>query len=185
MNARDYDPSVGRWTSKDMSRFGGGLNFYAYCYGDPVTFADPTGYRPVVDRYLSATGAAWDALTDISEIEAQERASVERGGYIYRNNDGSYSYTRPVAGTKSGIAFPSPLTACPSEGFPVGRYHNHLPGHLHGPSPTDIDHAYAQEFFFGEFKGYISGPIGEFIGYDRTGRTFSIPGVFSPYSGSP
>ena len=28
--ARDYAPTTGRWTSKDQSRFGGGLNFYVY-----------------------------------------------------------------------------------------------------------------------------------------------------------
>jgi RHS repeat-associated protein len=35
--ARDYDPSVGRWTSKDPSRWKGGANFYAYANEvDPV-----------------------------------------------------------------------------------------------------------------------------------------------------
>ena len=28
--ARDYDPVVGRWTSKDPARFSGGWNLYAY-----------------------------------------------------------------------------------------------------------------------------------------------------------
>ncbi|MCL2725421.1 MAG: polymorphic toxin type 34 domain-containing protein, partial [Polyangiaceae bacterium] len=41
--ARDYDASTGRWTSKDASRFEGGLNFYGYCYGDPVNYIDPSG----------------------------------------------------------------------------------------------------------------------------------------------
>jgi RHS repeat-associated protein len=41
--ARDYDPQVGRWLSKDSSRFAGGLNFYGYAGGDPVNFIDPNG----------------------------------------------------------------------------------------------------------------------------------------------
>jgi len=41
--ARDYDPSVGRWTNKDQSGFRGGLNLYAYCDDDPVNFFDPRG----------------------------------------------------------------------------------------------------------------------------------------------
>jgi RHS repeat-associated protein len=41
--ARDYDPSAGRWTNKDVSRFRGGLNFYEYCSGDPISFIDPVG----------------------------------------------------------------------------------------------------------------------------------------------
>ena len=45
--ARDYDPTVGRWVSKDPSRFVGGLNLYAYAYGDPVNFVDPSGLTGV------------------------------------------------------------------------------------------------------------------------------------------
>ena len=41
--ARDYDPSTGRWTSKDPVRFDGGVNLYLYAEGDPVDFVDPTG----------------------------------------------------------------------------------------------------------------------------------------------
>ena len=41
--ARDYDPSVGRWTAKDPIRFGGGMNVYVYVGNDPVNRRDPTG----------------------------------------------------------------------------------------------------------------------------------------------
>jgi RHS repeat-associated protein len=41
--ARDYDPSVGRWTQKDGTGFGGGTNVYAYANEDPVNFYDPSG----------------------------------------------------------------------------------------------------------------------------------------------
>jgi len=42
--ARDFDPSVGRWTSKDPILFGGGqANIYAYAADDPVNGADPSG----------------------------------------------------------------------------------------------------------------------------------------------
>ena len=41
--ARDYDPSVGRWVSKDPTRFDGGLNLYLYCDGDPQNCIDPGG----------------------------------------------------------------------------------------------------------------------------------------------
>ena len=42
--ARDYDPAVGRWTSKDPIRFAGGTNLYVYCEGDPVNCIDTNGH---------------------------------------------------------------------------------------------------------------------------------------------
>jgi RHS repeat-associated protein len=41
---RDYDPVVGRWTSKDPIRFDGGhVNLYSYVGNDPVNRTDPAG----------------------------------------------------------------------------------------------------------------------------------------------
>jgi RHS repeat-associated protein len=44
--AREYDPSTGRWLSKDSARFGGGWNFYEYANSDPVNWLDPSGMKP-------------------------------------------------------------------------------------------------------------------------------------------
>jgi RHS repeat-associated protein len=45
--ARDYDASVGRWTSKDPLRFdGGSFNLYGYVINDPVNLNDPNGEDP-------------------------------------------------------------------------------------------------------------------------------------------
>ncbi len=42
--ARDYDPLVGRWTTKDPIRFqGGDPNLFAYALGDPVNTIDENG----------------------------------------------------------------------------------------------------------------------------------------------
>jgi uncharacterized protein RhaS with RHS repeats len=49
--ARDYDPTVGRWTAKDPSLFNGGdLNLYRYAAGDPINLADVDGKDVCVDR---------------------------------------------------------------------------------------------------------------------------------------
>ena len=46
--ARDYDASIGRWTSKDPIRFrGGDTNLYAYVLGDPVNWIDPFGLEVI------------------------------------------------------------------------------------------------------------------------------------------
>ena len=42
--ARDYDPHVGRWLSKDPIGFAGeDTNLYGYTFSDPVNWIDPTG----------------------------------------------------------------------------------------------------------------------------------------------
>ncbi|MEQ1722085.1 MAG: RHS repeat-associated core domain-containing protein [Pseudobdellovibrio sp.] len=45
--ARDYDPTIGRWTAKDPIGFAGGdTNLYAYVGGNPMSYNDPTGNCP-------------------------------------------------------------------------------------------------------------------------------------------
>ncbi|MFN3698365.1 MAG: RHS repeat-associated core domain-containing protein [Pseudobdellovibrio sp.] len=44
LGARDYDSTVGRWTTKDPIGFNGGdTNLYAYVGGDPMSYVDPSG----------------------------------------------------------------------------------------------------------------------------------------------
>jgi len=50
--AREYDPSTGRWTTKDPILFGGRqANLYGYVANDPVNWVDPSG---LVDVAFSA-----------------------------------------------------------------------------------------------------------------------------------
>ena len=43
--ARDYNPNVGSWTSKDPIGFAGGdTNLYGYVFNDPVNFVDVFGF---------------------------------------------------------------------------------------------------------------------------------------------
>jgi RHS repeat-associated protein len=47
--ARDYDPSLGRWTTKDPLGVGGGMNVYIYVANDPINRVDVTGLAEVGD----------------------------------------------------------------------------------------------------------------------------------------
>ena len=40
---RYYDPQVGRWLTPDPASYGGGMNLYAYCQGNPTNALDPLG----------------------------------------------------------------------------------------------------------------------------------------------
>lgn len=54
--ARYYAPEMGRFISEDPMGFAGGQsNFYAYSYGNPVDFIDPTGRGP--DLFEVGAGA--------------------------------------------------------------------------------------------------------------------------------
>lgn len=50
MRARYYSPYLCRFINPDPSSFKGGLNFYAYANGDPVSYQDPTGLGAVGDN---------------------------------------------------------------------------------------------------------------------------------------
>jgi len=41
--ARYYSPSLSRFISEDPARFAGGINFYRYANGNPVSYNDPNG----------------------------------------------------------------------------------------------------------------------------------------------
>ena len=52
--ARDYDPEIGRWTTKDPIGFTGGLNHYGHVGSDPLNYVDPAGLAQFGVRSLGS-----------------------------------------------------------------------------------------------------------------------------------
>jgi RHS repeat-associated protein len=55
MQARYYNPYLCRFINPDPSGFAGGLNFYAYGNGNPVSYLDPYGLGAVGESALAAS----------------------------------------------------------------------------------------------------------------------------------
>ena len=57
MQSRYYNPFLCRFLNPDPSGFNGGLNFYAYANGNPITYLDPFGLGAINDKLLTPTWA--------------------------------------------------------------------------------------------------------------------------------
>jgi hypothetical protein len=163
------DPSLRRehrtpWTSKDTSRFGGGLNFYAYCYDDPINFIDPTGFEPG-RTYDSPLGAA---LAAFSDYNAQSVAiDREITGLIYAKPGGGFSYSPGRIQRQSGGTIKT--SECPSNSRIVGFFHTHgsddpnFDNEAFSDDPDKIMAQQAGKIYGPEFRSYLATPHG-FVG---------------------
>ena len=61
--ARDYNPSIGRWTAKDPSLFNGeDTDLYGYVFADPVNLTDPSGLGPNCKKWKHRAKKAADTI---------------------------------------------------------------------------------------------------------------------------
>lgn len=65
---RGYDPSLGRWLSRDPLGLSAGPNAYAYGNGDPANTVDPLGLHPLVAFIIGGAivGLATQAIGDLA-----------------------------------------------------------------------------------------------------------------------
>jgi RHS repeat-associated protein len=117
---RAYDADMGRWLSRDPIEEAGGINLYAYVGNNPINLVDPFGLAPG-DKYPSQDEAGFDAVCDVNPLSKDE--NVEYAGSIYKNADGTYSYTAPKPG---GSDWSNPMNSLPEDNSSVTAwYHTH------------------------------------------------------------
>ncbi|NIX78446.1 RHS repeat-associated core domain-containing protein, partial [Microvirga terricola] len=76
LNARYYDPALGRFISPDTldpTKPGVGTNRYAYSFNDPVNLSDRSG------NSVSETGGLTDSATDLSKDFGKSGSSTKSG----------------------------------------------------------------------------------------------------------
>jgi RHS repeat-associated protein len=109
MNARYYDPQLGRFLSPDnfvpASESSQALNRYAYVYNNPISNTDPTGHLPVVAAIATAVsvGAAV-GFTSTAFVIAAVGAATLTTGYILKDPVLT-SIGSVLLGISSGYAF--------------------------------------------------------------------------------
>ena len=74
LRARYYNPVVGRFTQEDPYR-GDGLNLYAYCANNPVTYSDPSGYACSFNAQ-----AEENAVRENATLQADEQGGLQGSG---------------------------------------------------------------------------------------------------------
>lgn len=83
---RMYDPETGRFISEDPAK--DGLNWYAYCEGNPITKVDPWGLFRIIDgeaydRYQLGSGNPNNEINDyISEDIKKMQVKLQKLGYL-------------------------------------------------------------------------------------------------------
>ena len=94
--ARDYDPAIGRWTSKDRLGFGGGdSNLFVYTTNDPINLIDYLGLR----SYLVSRPLSWGPAGAIFN----HMFIVTNANYIGDPNATVYSYGRLENGNLGNV----------------------------------------------------------------------------------
>ncbi|GJL82156.1 MAG: hypothetical protein DHS20C01_17900 [marine bacterium B5-7] len=102
------------------------------------------------------------------------RQNREFGGWVYRNGDGTYGFTRPVAGTIDSVDI-GPKSVVPGGTLATASYHTHG-----GPDPRyDNEHFSSADIMsdtIQQVDGYLGTPAGRFLHHDLESRSIYLIG---------
>ena len=111
MRARYYNPYICRFINADPSGFGGGLNFYCYADGNPISQLDPFGLDAwsVAGNFAEgvAIGAGVAIVVVVAApvvVSAGAAAIVAGGGMLGATVSGATATTIAGAGVTGGLA---------------------------------------------------------------------------------
>ena len=117
LNARYYSPEWRRFISPDAAEYidpetPNGLNLYAYCYNDPVNYADPSGHFIISSSVLVVTAFIGAALGAVSGAVYGGLTAAANGQNIWAGV-GLGLLTGAIMGTGAGVAslFIAPIIA--------------------------------------------------------------------------
>jgi RHS repeat-associated protein len=108
--AREYDPQIGRWVSKDPIGFDGGqTNIYVYVGNDPINGADATGLGECGDAVLNAVAVcgALGAGAALAVAAAPESGGASVVAYTAWSSAGGF-----FGGLSCGMAAKAAALAC-------------------------------------------------------------------------
>ncbi|HEX3046054.1 MAG TPA: RHS repeat-associated core domain-containing protein, partial [Bacillota bacterium] len=123
--ARWYDPETGRFITQDPAK--DGLNWYEYCYDNPLKLVDPTGKKPTKSTgpqpswgqklLYSIENTISNAIPPIALIEANNGRAFISGRYLtYKEQQAR------IKNAKSGVIAAIFPTGTPSLGDKAYRY---------------------------------------------------------------
>jgi RHS repeat-associated protein len=166
--AREYDGSTGRWTTKDPSRFEGGVNLYAYSFDDPVNWVDLTGNAPCpAGSHLRPDykfGSVTIAPPGIGPAVGAQ-LSVDRYNNIYFGLGFGAVYGGPSF--SRGAGWLDPLSPCPPSEAELVDY---MTGWSSNPSV-----GYTSPYFVGGAVGESVSSPSKVTGVEASG-TLGMPG---------
>jgi RHS repeat-associated protein len=122
LGARYYEPTSGRFLSADPMGQAASPSLYDFCNGDPVNNVDPLGLEPG-HPYPTPDVAAWHAANESNPQSIKQ--NTEFACVVYRNPDGTYSYTAPRPATPDESRGLSPGEHLEDGQILVGDLHTH------------------------------------------------------------